>query len=468
MKWFRKAADQGNAEAQYELGYCYEYRLGNINEAREWYRKAADNGNEDAKKALKQLDSGNAEKKKNFEQSVDNTLNDNPDSISENMSPEDQFNLGLDYYGKKNYDEAFKWINMSAKRGLAKAQCEIGRYYLNAGAQIESDCGLAERLRPLVVLVLQEKGERAKFYVSKMTDEIAMTLAKIMKTGFVPPNMTQEDFILEVLDSITNKSTSSFSNYANLAVSMWINKQKEKGKKVYALDFIDEFKSYSFGDEAQMYVLYEIVGVSYYYDLENGYKYSGYTKAQQFNIGGKLSEYVSMKNRLSLAIAAASTRDESKAWSYLLDVYLGKELSDLSGEALNKALQEHKDRMVQMVYSKVQSSSTIKIGFYQMIAERAANKSSQLPKGLREEILDQLDADNSNNDLYKKMYEKMYENAIMWYRKAAEQDNAVAMTMLALCYREGVGVKKNETEAARWDRKASEALRKLTEEEAKR
>ena len=55
MKWLRMAAEQGNADAQYELGYCYEYRMGNKNEARTWYRRAAEQGNSNAVKGLKRL-----------------------------------------------------------------------------------------------------------------------------------------------------------------------------------------------------------------------------------------------------------------------------------------------------------------------------------------------------------------------------------------------------------------------------
>ena len=48
MKWYRKAAEQGNAAAQYNLGYCYQYGQGveqNYQEAVKWYRKAAEQGN---------------------------------------------------------------------------------------------------------------------------------------------------------------------------------------------------------------------------------------------------------------------------------------------------------------------------------------------------------------------------------------------------------------------------------------
>jgi uncharacterized protein len=46
-KWFRKAADQGNAKAQHVMGMAYFEGQGVIKDAAEavkWYRKAADQG----------------------------------------------------------------------------------------------------------------------------------------------------------------------------------------------------------------------------------------------------------------------------------------------------------------------------------------------------------------------------------------------------------------------------------------
>ena len=54
-KWYRKAAEQGNAKAQRNLGVCYEYGRGvgeDPKEAVNWYRKAAEQGNADAQKSL--------------------------------------------------------------------------------------------------------------------------------------------------------------------------------------------------------------------------------------------------------------------------------------------------------------------------------------------------------------------------------------------------------------------------------
>ncbi len=47
MRWYRKAAEQGDADAQNNLGLMYENGLGvlqNYAEAVRWFRKAADRG----------------------------------------------------------------------------------------------------------------------------------------------------------------------------------------------------------------------------------------------------------------------------------------------------------------------------------------------------------------------------------------------------------------------------------------
>ena len=58
VKWYRKAAEQGVAYAQYKLGNLYYNGEGvakDLTKAKEWYQKAADNGYEDAKIKLKEL-----------------------------------------------------------------------------------------------------------------------------------------------------------------------------------------------------------------------------------------------------------------------------------------------------------------------------------------------------------------------------------------------------------------------------
>ncbi len=58
MKWYRKAAEQGNAKAQCRLGWCYYYGDGVYKdraEAMKWYRQAAEQGDPMAKWKLELL-----------------------------------------------------------------------------------------------------------------------------------------------------------------------------------------------------------------------------------------------------------------------------------------------------------------------------------------------------------------------------------------------------------------------------
>ena len=55
VKWYRKAAEHGNAVAQYNLGLMYANGIGVIKnpaQAHAWFNVAGSNGNEDAKKTL--------------------------------------------------------------------------------------------------------------------------------------------------------------------------------------------------------------------------------------------------------------------------------------------------------------------------------------------------------------------------------------------------------------------------------
>jgi TPR repeat protein len=51
VSWYRKAADLGQADAQYNLGSCYDAGVGvetDKVEAKSWYQKAANQGHKGA------------------------------------------------------------------------------------------------------------------------------------------------------------------------------------------------------------------------------------------------------------------------------------------------------------------------------------------------------------------------------------------------------------------------------------
>lgn len=97
VEWYRKAAEQGNASGQYGLGACYLYGYGvtkNYAKALELYRKAANQGNAKA-----------------------------------------QNSIGTCYYNgegvKKNYVQALEWFRKAADQGNDCALYNLGLCYKN-------------------------------------------------------------------------------------------------------------------------------------------------------------------------------------------------------------------------------------------------------------------------------------------------------------------------------------------------
>ena len=108
VRWYHKAAEQGYATAQYNLGYMYQYGYGvtkDYGEALRWFRKAVEQGNASA-----------------------------------------QNNLGYMYmngYGvTKDYGEALRWYRKAVEQGKASAQYNLG-YMYQYGYGVEKDLAQA-------------------------------------------------------------------------------------------------------------------------------------------------------------------------------------------------------------------------------------------------------------------------------------------------------------------------------------
>ncbi len=110
VRWYRKAAEQGHAKAQYSLGDRYYWGVGvpkDYAEAARWYRKAAEQGVAGA-----------------------------------------QYNLGCGYYNgegvTKDHAEAVRWYRKAAEQGVAEAQYCLGNGYYN-GEGVQKDHAEAVR-----------------------------------------------------------------------------------------------------------------------------------------------------------------------------------------------------------------------------------------------------------------------------------------------------------------------------------
>ena len=136
LKFFTKAGDMGNSNAQNYLGWMYQNGYGakkNNVEAMKWYRKAAEKGNADA-----------------------------------------QYNLAFMYekgYGvTPNYAEAVKWYLKAAEQGDVSAQNNLG-YMYEKGFGVTKDYAKAEEWfqKALVTDPGNEIAKKNLAYVRKLT-----------------------------------------------------------------------------------------------------------------------------------------------------------------------------------------------------------------------------------------------------------------------------------------------------------
>ena len=131
VKWYRKAAEQGFANAQYNLGYCYAHGEGvtqDYYEAVKWYRKAAAQGFARAQCNLGACYYNGEGVTKDYAEAVKWYR-----KAAEKGNACAQFNLGLCYeFAKgvtKDYAEAVKWYRKAAEQGYVNAQYNLGNCY---------------------------------------------------------------------------------------------------------------------------------------------------------------------------------------------------------------------------------------------------------------------------------------------------------------------------------------------------
>ncbi|WP_058953040.1 SEL1-like repeat protein [Clostridium tyrobutyricum] len=132
LKWYRKAADQGDANGQYNIGYMYMEGLGvekNYEEAVKWYLKAGNQGDAEAQSWLGYLYREGLGVERNYEEAVKwyKKAAEQGNDISQNW-------LGYLYKEglgvKRNYKEALKWYKKSANQQNVSSQNGLGEIYL--------------------------------------------------------------------------------------------------------------------------------------------------------------------------------------------------------------------------------------------------------------------------------------------------------------------------------------------------
>jgi TPR repeat protein len=138
--WIRKAAEQGHAASQYNLGHMYQQGYGVAKDyslAISWYRKAAEQGHASAQNNLGSMYGKGFGVAKDESQAISWLR-----KAAKQRNPNAQNNLGLFYQAgigtSKDEKQAISWFRKSAEQGHPEAQYNLGVMYTK-GAGVKAN-----------------------------------------------------------------------------------------------------------------------------------------------------------------------------------------------------------------------------------------------------------------------------------------------------------------------------------------
>ncbi len=146
VAWYRKAAEQGHSSAQSNLGVMYDNGQGvtkDDKQALAWYRKAAEQGDASAQFNLGVMYKNGQGVTKDDKQAVAWYR-----KAAEQGHASAQYNLGIMYKNgqgvTKDYEQAVAWYRKASEQGVANAQSNLGDMYENGrGVTKDYDQALA-------------------------------------------------------------------------------------------------------------------------------------------------------------------------------------------------------------------------------------------------------------------------------------------------------------------------------------
>ena len=140
--WYRKAAEQGNSEAQFKLGEFYSHHLHSSDiaeddaQAAAWYRKAAEQGFDYAQYRLGKMYMDGDGVKQDYEQAVAwlrKAVAQDQSYLSHGASDGASYYLGVMYAHRRGIGEddarALAWLHKAADEGDGIAQYALSRIY---------------------------------------------------------------------------------------------------------------------------------------------------------------------------------------------------------------------------------------------------------------------------------------------------------------------------------------------------
>ena len=174
---YRAAAEQGYAEAQYNLGVCYENGYGvtkDLTQAVYWYKKAAGQG-----LATAQFNLGVCYTKGEEVEQDDTQAAYWYKKAAEQGYADAQYFLGLCYHGgdgvEKNETQAVYWYKKAAEQGVAEAQYNLGIFYYSGQG-------------------VEENKNTALYWLEKITDKSKLSVLQIRIIDFLMESLKKEGY----------------------------------------------------------------------------------------------------------------------------------------------------------------------------------------------------------------------------------------------------------------------------------
>ena len=446
-KWYRQAAEQGNALAQYKLGECYYLGYGvrqDYAEAVNWFRKATEQGNAPAQYKLGEcyylgygVHQDKTEAAKWYRQAA------------EQGNAPAQYYLGWCYYHdqgvSQNYAEAVKWYRKAARQGNVQAQYYLGLCYQHGQGVSQND---AEAVRWYSKAAEQgyklAQDELRKRKIRKVSIFIvSIVVAALLCVFLLNIDKETPDSSVNVptyTDSTSLKAENT--EYETKAENMYRG-AAERGD-VVAQDTSGWYYEYSYGvpeDRAEAAKWYRKAA-------ERGEAVAQNNLGQCYELGLGVTQ-----NRAEAAKwyrKAAEQGDAGAQYNLGRCYYWGYGVPSNDTEVVKwfrkAAEQGHasaQNGLGNCYYRGmgVPSNDTEAVKWYRKAAEQG-----------------HIDAQYNLGWCYYKGegVPQDYTDAVKWFSKAAEQGLARAQYHLGACYEHGLGVPQNYTEAVKWYRKAAD------------
>lgn len=443
-RWYRAAAEQGYASAQFNLALCYSQGKGveeNQSEAARWYLKAAQQGNVDAQFNLAlRYEKGNGvaqdlqEAARWYRAAVEQGDQKAAEALERLRKKEakDAFFLGIACYEKSEYTQAVQHFHTAAELGVAEAQYNLAICYgRGEGVEKNLDTAImwAERAREqdyedvkelLFILKLQREKAKPHFLIAAERGDANAQFALALR--YADGDGVEQDQSKAVHWYQKAAEQGHAKAQFNLAVRYengnGIERDQTKAVRWY-------LKAAQQGHSGAQFNL------ALCYKDGDGVQEDQWKASHWFHMAAEQGDAVAQFN---LAVRYEEGKGIHQNQSEAIRWYRTAAHQGYANAQNNLAICYEQGRGVTQDQHEA-------VRWYLKAAQQG-HTSAQFNLALCYINGDGVEPNMSE--------------AIYWYQKAAEQGHTTAQFNLAVRYENGDGVEKNQSEAVRWYRAAAE------------